>query len=193
MTGTFPGRAPGGMFHPPRTFNKEVALLPRVTLSEIAAGLEVTAEQRERGVAVADETDAPLADRLREYADELPCTPEAAATLVEAYAGGRSVGEAAREAGVAPVTGAKSLHLLGETVHPLAPTARTVVRDWLDAALSRSEARELVDASETEFALAVYVETHEPLPGAREALAGALAVEPTDPLADARSNVDDLL
>lgn len=164
-----------------------------MTLSEIAAGLEVTAEQRERGVAVADETEAPLSDRLREYADELPCTPEAAATLVEAYAAGERVGEAARGAGIAPVTGAKALHLLGETVTPLAPTAREVVRDWLDAELSRSEARELAGADEVEFALAVYVETHDPLPGAREALAGALSVDHGDPLADARSDVDDLL
>jgi hypothetical protein len=164
-----------------------------VTLSEIAEGLEVTAEQRERGVAVADETGAPLVDRLREYDEDLPCTAEAADTLVSAYARGRSVGAAARESGVAPVTGAKALHLLGETVHPLAPTAREVVRDWLDAELSRSEARDLVDADDAEFALAVYVETHDPLPGAREALAGALAVDRTDPLADARSDVDDLL
>jgi hypothetical protein len=164
-----------------------------VTLSEIAAGLEVTTEQRDRGVVVADGTDAPLAERLRAYADDLPCTPAAAATLVEAYAAGGSVGAAAREAGVAPMTGAKVLHLLGESVHPLAPTARAVVRDWLDAELSRSEARTIVDADEAEFALAVYVETHEPLPGAREALAGAQAIERGDPLADARSDVDDLL
>ncbi|MFT4883088.1 MAG: hypothetical protein ACI8U4_000586, partial [Natronomonas sp.] len=33
-------------------------------LSDIADGLEVTAEQRDRGVAAADETGAPLAERL---------------------------------------------------------------------------------------------------------------------------------
>ncbi len=47
-----------------------------MTLSEIADGLEVTASQRDRGVAVADDTETPLVDRLAEHADELPCTPQ---------------------------------------------------------------------------------------------------------------------
>lgn len=162
-----------------------------VTLSDIAAGLEVTTEQRERGVATVDDTDRSLADRLADVGD-LPCTPEAAATLVESYAGGASVGESAREAAVAPTTAAKTLHLLGEDVNPLAPTARRVVRDWLDGELSRADALGLAGGDEAAFALAVYVETHDPLPGARDALAGALAVDPGDPLAETRSGVDDL-
>jgi hypothetical protein len=164
-----------------------------VTLSDIAAGLEVTAEQEARGVVAVDDTGAGLADRLTEFADALPCTPAAAATLVEAYTAGASVGEAAREAGVAPVTGAKTLHRLGEPIQPLGPTGREVVRDWLDARLSRTEAIELAGGDETAFALAVYVETHDPIPGAREAVSGALAVGTDDPLAETRSDVADLL
>jgi hypothetical protein len=51
----------------------------------------------------------------------------------------------------------------------------------------------LARASEREFALAVYVETHDPLPAARDAVADALAVTDDDPLADARSETTDLL
>lgn len=164
-----------------------------MTLSELAAGLEVTAEQEDRGVAVVDDTDASLAERLDAFADELPCTPAAAATLVESYTTGTSLGAAAQAAGIAPVTGAKTLHLLGEGVAPLGPTGREVVRDWLDARLSRADALELTRCDEAEFALAVFVETHDTLPGAREALEGALAVEPVDPLADARPDADEFL
>ncbi|PSP98588.1 hypothetical protein BRC89_06880 [Halobacteriales archaeon QS_4_70_19] len=164
-----------------------------MTLSEIAAGLEVTTEQEARGVATVDDTDAPLPERLREFAGGLPCTPEAAATLVTAYTRGASVGDAAREAEVAPVTGAKALHRLGEPVQPLGPTGREVVRDWLDARLSRTEAVELAGGDPVDFALAVYVETHDPIPGAREAVDGALAVETGDPLAETRSETDEFL
>lgn len=164
-----------------------------MALSEIADGLAVTTEQRDRGVAVIDDTDAPLADRLAPLADDLPCTATEAAALVEAYAAGTSVGAAAGVAEISPMTGAKTLHLLGETVHPLAPTARRVVRDWLDAELTRAEALELTDAGEGEFALAAYLETHEPLPGARDALAGAFAPECHDTLADARPDADEFL
>jgi hypothetical protein len=164
-----------------------------VSLDEIAAGLEVTTTQRDRGVAVADDTDASTADRLRPFADALPCTAEAAATVVVAYADGMSVGDAGRDANVAPVTAAKTLYLLGEEVFPFGPTGRDVVRDWLDARIPRTTARRLTGADDDEFALAVYVETHDRLPAAEEAIAGALAVEPDDPLADARSDPGDLL
>ncbi|WP_050033461.1 DUF7858 family protein [Halorubrum halophilum] len=133
-----------------------------MTLSEIADGLEVTASQRDRGVAVADDTETPLVDRLAEHADDLPCTPEATATLVDAYTAGRSVGDAAREAGVTPMTGAKALHRCGvEGVCPLATTRRDVVRDWLDGRIARSEAVALAGGDEADFALATYVETHD--------------------------------
>lgn len=164
-----------------------------MALSDIAAGVAVTSEQRDRGVAVVDDTDVPLAERLASLSEDLPCSADEAATLVEAYAEGKRVGGAAAVAGLAPMTGAKALHLLGETVNPLAPTARRVVRDWLDAEFTRAEALELTDASEGEFALAAYVETHEPLDGARDALAGALSPDRDDPLADARSGADEFL
>lgn len=163
-----------------------------MALSDLAAGVETTEQQRDRGVAAVDAT-SDLEARLAGFAGDLPCTPGEAATLVEGYAAGRSVGASARAAGIAPVTGAKVLHLLGEPVCPLSPTGRAVVRDWLDARLPRSEAVELAGAGPTEFALGVYVETHDPIPGAGEAVACALAVEPADPLRDARSEVSDLL
>lgn len=160
-------------------------------LSDIAAGLEVTTRQRERGVAAVDGTDTTLAERLVPFADDLPCSAERAATVLDTYLGGTSVGDAAGAAGLAPVEGAKVLHRLGvEGLSPLTPLGRDVVRDWLDARLPRTEAVELAGGSEAEFALAAYVETHESLDGAREVVDGAFlegdaSVEKRDTLADA--------
>jgi hypothetical protein len=161
-------------------------------LSEIAAGIEVTDEQRDRGVATVDETGDGLRDRLAAHADALPCTPAAAATLLSAYRRGTSVGDCAREAGVAPMTAAKALYRCGvEGVAPLSPTARRVVRDWVTGGLSRTEARDLTGADEADFALAAYVETHDPHPGLADAAAGERAPDRTatvakrDRLADA--------
>lgn len=143
-------------------------------LGDIADGLCVTSEQRDRGVATVDRTAAPLSERLEPYASELPCTPEAAARVVERYAAGASVGEAAAAGGIPKVTAAKTLHLLGESVSPLGPTGREVVRDWIAGDLARSEALALSRASPAEFALAAFVETHRPLAGARAAVDGAI-------------------
>lgn len=164
-------------------------------LADIAAGVEVTAEQRDRGVATVDRTDDSLAERLDPHAEALPCSPATAARIVERYAGGASVGAAARAAGTVPVTAAKALHLLGESVNPLGPTGREVVRDWLAGELSRTDAVELARATETEFALAVYVETHEPLAEACAAVEDSLVVRhrPDDPLEETRSDPADLL
>lgn len=170
-----------------------------VGLTEIASGLEVTAKQRERSVAVIDGTEASLPERLRPFAGELPCSPAAAATVVEVYARGASIGAAAGAAGLAPIEGAKTLHLLGESVTPFGPTGRRVVRDWLSADLSRSEAIALTGASPAEFALASYVETHEPIAEAVTAVAGVLemdgnaAVAKRDALDETMSDVTDLL
>lgn len=162
-------------------------------LSEIAAGIEVTAEQDDRGVTAVDNTGEDLATRLAPVAPDLPCEAEEAARVVEAYAAGASVGSAARVAGVVPTTAAKTLHLLGEPVDPLSPTGRAIVDDWLEARISRSEALAVTGLDEEEFMLGVYVATHDPLPAGREALAGELEVNASDPLADARSDLDDLL
>lgn len=145
-----------------------------MALSDIAAGITVTTEQRNRGVASVDRTDASLAVRLEAVADELPCEAATAATLIEVYAAGNSVGAAGRAAGIVPINAAKTLHCFGEQVCPLSPTARDVVRDWLDGRLSRVEALELSGASEREFALTVYIETHDPVPDAQAAAEGAL-------------------
>jgi len=157
-------------------------------LSELAAGLEVTEHQEARGVATVDTTDADLAERLAPFAGDLPCAPDEAATVLERYAKGGSVGAAAHAAEVAPVTAAKTLHLLGESVSPLTPTGRDVVRDWIVGDLSRSEALELTRVGETEFALATYVETHDPIEEACAAVEGVLAADrlsKESPLADA--------
>ncbi|MFD1586216.1 hypothetical protein ACFR9U_04425 [Halorientalis brevis] len=164
-------------------------------LSDIAAGIEVTAEQRDRGVATVDETASSLAERLADHADALPCAVGEAATVVEVYAEGRAIGTAARVAGIAPMTAAKTLHLLGEQVTPLGPTARDVLCDWLHGELARTDALELTGATEREFALAAYVETHDPIPEAREAVAETLSSGlggDGDPLAETMSDVGDL-
>jgi hypothetical protein len=149
-----------------------------VTLSEIAAGIEVTAEQHDRGAAVVDDTDVDLAERAQPHAASLPCTPAAVATLVEAYTTGASVGDAAREAAVAPMTAAKALHRCGVVgVCPLAPTRRDVVRDWLAGRLSRDEAVELAGGDEAAFALTVYIETHDPIPEIADATTSATTSE----------------
>ncbi|WP_135829839.1 DUF7858 family protein [Halorussus halobius] len=169
-----------------------------MTLSDIADGLEVTAQQRDRGVASVDATagtQTSLRERLAEFGDELPCDAASAATIVEGHVAGRSVGDGARAAGVAPVTAAKTLHLLGcEGVSPLTPRAHDILRDWLSADLSRTEAKELAGASETEFALATFVETHDPLDGARAVVEGFRSNDRTteDALAEARSDVTEL-
>ncbi|MFC4359478.1 hypothetical protein ACFO0N_16160 [Halobium salinum] len=147
-------------------------------LSDIAAGIEVTAEQVDRGVPTVDDTGEALVERVRPHAEALPCTPEAAATVVETYTAGTSVGETAREAGVVPMTASKVLHRCGVSgVSPLGPTGRRIVRDWLDGELPRSEAVALAGADAAEFALATYVESHESVPELEEAVEGALAPE----------------
>ncbi|MFB6185143.1 MAG: hypothetical protein ABEI96_11355 [Haloarculaceae archaeon] len=168
-------------------------------LSDIAAGIEVVHEQRDCGVATVDRTDGDLQSRLEPFSDALPCDVDAAAALVEAYATGRSVGDAARAAGLAPMDGAKTLHLLGERVTPLGPTRRDVVRDWLAGECSRADAVALTGATDAEFALAAFVETHDPVPEAREAVEGVLTtsadatVAKRDALGETMSDVDDLV
>lgn len=166
-------------------------------LSDIAQGVEVTAEQRDRGIAAVDRTAAPLAERLSDCEAELPTDVESAAALIERYAAGGSVGQAAAVADVPRVTAAKTLHLVGESVSPLGPKGRKIVRDWIAGELSRSEARSLARAAPAEFALAAYVETHEPLPAARDAVQGAIdagtfASEADATLAAASETPDDL-
>jgi hypothetical protein len=167
-------------------------------LSDIAAGIEVTAEQRDRGVATVDGTADGLRERLAPHGDDLPCTPAAAATVLEAYTAGTSIGDCADAAGVAPMTAAKALHRCGvEGVTPLGPEARRVVRDWLAGGIARHEAAELVAADEAEFALAAYVEAHDPVPGLVEAAARAVdphetSVEKRDRLAGTMSAPTDL-
>lgn len=149
-------------------------------LSDIAEGLEVVDEQRERGVAAVDGTDRDLAERLADHEADLPCGAAAAATAVEAYTAGADLDAAAEAAGVAPVTAARALHLLGvDGVAPLSPAERAPVREWLAGERSRTAAREATGADERAFALAAFVESHDPLPGARATVDGALDVDAT--------------
>jgi hypothetical protein len=171
-----------------------------MSLSDIAEGVATTESQRDRGVAVVDRTDTSLADALAPFADALPCEPAAAATVVREYADGSSVGDAAVPAGVAPMTASKTLHRLGfEGLSPFSPLEREICRDWLDAELTRSEARSLIDAGETGFALGAYIETHEPIPEAADLVQDALStdadamVEKRDALADTMTASRDLL
>lgn len=163
-------------------------------LSEIAEGIEVTATQVEQGVATVDATDTTLEERLDPFAEELPCTPAEAATVLERYTAGDSLGTAGRAAGVAPVTAAKTLHLLGESVSPVGPMGREIVADWIAGDLTRAEALELTRLGEQEFALATYVETHDPLEPACAAVEGVLAARDVDgdPLTDTHSDATDL-
>jgi hypothetical protein len=158
-----------------REFNTDTAREDHMALSDIAAGIEVTAEQHDRGVPTVDGTETALVDRLTTLADELPRAPAAAATLLEEYASGTSVGEVARLADVAPMTAAKTLHRCGESgLSPLGPVGRGIVRDWLDGELPRADAVTLTDATPTEFALAAYIETHDAVPELVEAAEAAL-------------------
>ncbi|QZP36698.1 hypothetical protein [Halobaculum magnesiiphilum] len=170
-----------------------------MALPDIAAGIEVTARQETRGVASVDDTGGDLASRLAPHADALACTPEAAAVVLDHHARGHSVGASAREAGVAAVTAAKVLHRCGvQGVSPLAPTARRVVRDWLAGEIPRADALELSGGEEAAFALASYVESHEPVPELADVARGALAdggnasVEKRDALGETMSSVSDL-
>jgi len=145
-------------------------------LSDIAAGLTVTERQRERGVATVDDTSDSLTDRLAVYADDLPCEPATAARVVDAYAGGASVGGAAAVAETVPTTAAKTLHLLGTPgLTPLSPLGVDILEDYLSGELTRSDAISLAGVSPTAFALGAYVATHDPLPGAREVVESALS------------------
>lgn len=168
-------------------------------LADIAEGVSVTEQQRERGVATVDRTAPTLNAALARYEDDLPCSATLAARLVESYAAGASVGAAATAAGLPAVTTAKTLHLLGfEGLSPLSPLGRDILRDWLAGEIGRTDALELSGASESAFSLAAFVETHDPLPDAAERLSTALqetenaTIDKRDAMADTMSGVADL-
>lgn len=168
-------------------------------LSDIAEGIEVVAEQRDRGVAAVDGTERDLAARLADHEAALPCDAPAAATVLEAFTGGGDLAGAAEEAGVAPVTAAKALHLLGaDGVSPIPADERGPLRAWLAGDRSRTAARAAVGLDERAFALAAFVETRDPIPDARAAVASALApgddaaVAKRDALSGTMTDAEDL-
>jgi hypothetical protein len=145
-------------------------------LSDIAEGLEVVDEQRERGVAAVDDTDRDLGERLADHEAELPCDGETAAAVVETFTAGGDLEAVAEAGGVAPITAAKALHRLGvEGVAPLSAAERAPVREWLAGDRSRTDALAATGVDEEAFALAAFVETRDPIPGAQAAVDGALA------------------
>ena len=171
-----------------------------MALSDIAEGVRSEESQQAREVAVVDRTSGTLEEVLAPHASALPCAVETAAALVEAYRSGASVGEAATAAGIVPATATKVLHRLGfEGLSPLSPLQREICRDWLSGELTRAEARELADAGDRAFALGAYVETHDPIEGAQEAIEDAAApasdamVEKRDALAETMTDARDLL
>ncbi len=171
-----------------------------MSLSDIAEGVATTHAQNERGVAVVDRASDSLEAALEAFASELPCDPSTATTLVRAYRGGQSVGDAGTDAGVPPVTAAKVLHRLGfEGLSPLSPLQQELCQDWLSGALSRTEAQELAGVGDRAFALGAYIETHDPIPGAREAVEDTLAssedamVEKREALAETMTEASDFL
>jgi hypothetical protein len=168
-------------------------------LSEIAAGLVTVERQHERGVAVVDRTDRSIAHAIEPFVDAVPCEQSAAVRLVTAYMAGQSVQQAAKAAGIAPITAVKTLHLLGfEGLNPLSPLGREILHDWLQAEISRADALALTDVSETEFAIAAYIETHSPFEGAAERIrdagspTGNALVEKREALGDTMSDADSL-
>ncbi|MFB6268062.1 MAG: hypothetical protein ABEI31_10415 [Halodesulfurarchaeum sp.] len=170
-----------------------------MALSDIAEGVVSVAHQRDRGVATVDRTADPLPAVLADCADDLPVNAAAARDVVEAYTAGRSVEEAAAAADLAPLSAAKTLHLLGfEGLSPLSPLARDILRDWMAGELTRADALELTGAGPTAFALAAYIETHDPIPAARDRLEDALSatddamVAKRDALADTMSDATEL-
>jgi hypothetical protein len=163
-----------------------------MALEDIAASVGTTTIlQHECGVAAVDETGQSLTERLGAYGDELPCSPGAAATVLRTHQRGTPIAESARMATIAPITAAKTLHRLGvEGVCPLAPTAREIVRDWLHGKLTRADAVALTGGSDAEFALASYIETHDPLEGA-QALTGVCRGASGDAMVEKRDHLKD--
>lgn len=165
-----------------------------MALSDIAEGVVVTTEQERRGVPTTDDTNAPLGARLEPFSDGLPCSASTAATLVETYADGASIGQAAAVAAVPRTTAAKTLYLLGEPIDPLTLTAKRALEDWLAGELSRTAALALAGVGPDEFALGAYVATHDPVAGAESVVADALTADWSgDPLSDARSDAGEWL
>lgn len=169
-------------------------------LEDIAARTPTTTHhQRQRGIPAIDDTDTPIAASLTPYADDLPCTPEQAATILETHVAGTPIDASADAADLPPVTAAKTLHRLGvDGLSPLTPTAHDILRDWIAGDLPRTDALTLTNASPTEFALATYIETHDPIPGACELTErlqtpdGDAMVEKHDLLAETMTDAADL-
>jgi hypothetical protein len=170
-----------------------------MTLADIAEGIEVVETQREREVAAVDVAGESLADRLESCASALPCSADQAADVAREYAATGSLDRTAEASDVTRTIAAKTLHLLGfEGVVRIDPADRAIVGRWIDGEIDRTTACRRSSLGERTFALAVYVETHEPLPAARAAVEPALtidratAVDRRDTLQETMSDPTDL-
>lgn len=165
-----------------------------MTLEDIAdAAGTTTTRQRSQGVATVDRTDLTLAERLESVPESLPCDAGSAATVLREHTTGTPVGESARKAGLSPMTAAKTLHRLGvKGVSPITPARRSIVQDWLDGAITRSDAVELSNLSAPEFALAAYIETHDPVSRAAS-ITGVLAERRGNAMVSKREHLGDAL
>ena len=168
-------------------------------LSELAEGLVVTDRQRKRDVSIVDRTDEMLTERLSKYSSVLPTEPAEAATMIELYVSGNDVETIADELGQVPMIVAKTLHITGmDGISPLAPEDREPLYRWLRGGISGAEAKRQLDVNEYEFALAAFVESHDPHESIATAVEGALAprqnasVRKRDTLADTMSDGMDL-
>ena len=154
-------------------------------LKDIAKGVEVVESQERREVAVLDGASESLAEWLSGVAAELPCSTARAAALARSYADGASVERASEVADVTPTVAAKTLHLLGfERVVDVDPADRRTVRRWIDGDVDRTDVQRRCGLDEKTFALAVFVETRDPVRGGRGVVESAC----TDSAASAGPN-----
>jgi|GEM_PF-423496 len=153
-----------------------------MALADIAEGIRSVEKQQHRDVAVVDAAGTSLADRLETCASDLPCSPPEAASLARQFAGGAPVERCAETVGVTRTVAVKTLHLLGFSgVVTVDRDDRTVVRRWIDGEIDRTTVRRRTGLDESTFALAVYVETHEPLAAAQAVLDPARTTTDGDP------------
>lgn len=135
--------------------------------------------QHTRDVAVVDAANESLADRLEDCASDLPCSPTAASHLARQFRAGESIEACAETVGVTRTNAARTLHLLGFAgVITVDPVDREIIKQWINGEIDRTTATRRTDLERSRFALAVYVETHEPL------TEDQAAIEPTISLSE---------
>lgn len=150
-----------------------------MSLADIAEGVRSVETQHTRDVAIVDAVNESLADRLEGFASDLPCSPTQADRLARQFGAGESIESCAETVGVTRTNAARTLHLLGFAgVITVDPVDREIIKQWINGEIDRITANRRTDLDKSRFALAVYVETHEPLTETRA------AIEPTVSLSE---------